>query len=701
MKKFLIYLALTILISFTAYSQNSWTKLSPFPDVQNLYDAYFIDEQKGWVVGSGGLINFTNDGGITWETQHINDLNDEYFNSVVFSGENEGWVVGWGKIYHTIDAGENWELQTRPPVIGDLQDVYFIDQDTGWIVGYYKIILKTTDGGENWIKISNSVASERNFFGVYFTDALHGCAVGGVDMSYDKCFIMVTEDGGDSWIDTSPEGIAQLNDVYFISKDTGFACGFDGQIIRTTDGGYTWGLKYEHYGFSPNDIFFFNALNGIATDRSEYSITEDGGETWTLSYMDDDMLINGFNGVNDTVGFGVGPDGLVVKTTNKGYNWEPISNAIPLPYLNNIGFFDEFNGIKTTYNTLMMTDDGGYSWSVKEVGIDVKYKDLSVPSSTVGYILSNNNNKLVKTMNGGQDWSIYDLPVLPENVDYTRIQFVTELVGYLCGENGYVYRTEDGGQTWQDKSIMNESDLTAIYFVNENLGWLTNEDGQVMRTVSGGNSYSYYQLEVNNTVYKPLDVFFVNEQIGYIATTQGALFKTGNGGITWDIISNISSGAFLTKIYFSDEITGWYKATDKILYTENGGVSWELQQNYNDTWLTDMFFLNENYGWLCGENNFIAKYDFPVNVGGVKKQNSIMSIYPNPSNDMLSVSTNTDNDLITHYSISDLNGRLLIASNGIQNQKTIRIDISKLNVGMYLLKIKLNNQYNISKFIKN
>jgi photosystem II stability/assembly factor-like uncharacterized protein len=73
---------------------------------------------------------------------------------------------------------------------------------------------------------------------------------------------MVTEDGGDSWFDTSPEGIAQLNDVYFISKDTGFACGFDGQIIRTTDGGYTWDLKHEHYGFSPNDIFFFNALNG-------------------------------------------------------------------------------------------------------------------------------------------------------------------------------------------------------------------------------------------------------------------------------------------------------------------------------------------------------------------------------------------------------------------------------------------------------
>ena len=702
MKKHLIFLLVaSIFSSFSATGQSNWINLYPVPEIQNLNDVCFVNEQKGWVVGEGGLIQFTGDGGTTWETQHKNETWDENFKSVCFANENEGWVVGWGQIYHTTNAGQNWEKQTKPYTLGDIEDVFFIDEDMGWIVGYYKIILKTTDGGENWIKISNDLDSGKDFFGVYFTDALHGCAVGSPDFSFDSCYIMVTEDGGDTWVDTTPEDVSRLNDVYFINQDTGYACGYDGNIIKTTDGGYSWNLIYEDYGLTAENIYFFDDDHGIVTGLFEYAITQDGGETWTKYYIDNNMIFTGFDAANDTAGYVVGLGGLVAKTTDRGYNWEQIRDTVPHPALNNIGFFDALSGVTTSNNTLMVTDDGGNSWNVKDVGAGFKFRDLSLPTNMVGYVLSNANYKLVKTSNTGEDWSVIDLPVLPDNLDYTHVQFVNEMTGYVCGENGYVYRTEDGGHTWQDKSMTTKPLLTGMFFVNENLGCLISENGKVIKTVSGGNSYTFSDLKYNNKVYEPLDIFFVNEQVGYIATKESEIFKTEDGGDHWNAVSHLSAGVYNPRLYFTDDSTGWYKSTTKVFYTKNGGKKWDMDVNYFGTSLYDMSFLDANHGWVCGNYSFVATYATPVGIETTPDQNTTFTVFPNPARDQIIVSAIHARGRISQYQIYDLNGRLLNSSVVNNGQQKTTIDISSLLPGMYLIKVEVNGRYSISRFLKN
>jgi|GEM_PF-6616285 len=66
MKKHLIFLLVaSIFSSFSATGQSNWINLYPVPEIQNLNDVCFVNEQKGWVVGEGGLIQFTGDGGTT------------------------------------------------------------------------------------------------------------------------------------------------------------------------------------------------------------------------------------------------------------------------------------------------------------------------------------------------------------------------------------------------------------------------------------------------------------------------------------------------------------------------------------------------------------------------------------------------------------------------------------------------------------
>jgi photosystem II stability/assembly factor-like uncharacterized protein len=68
---------------------------------------------------------------------------------VYFIDQNTGWVVGnMGIILNTTNGGENWTFQTRGTV-EDLSSVHFTDNNTGWAVGGSfwagrEIILKTT-----------------------------------------------------------------------------------------------------------------------------------------------------------------------------------------------------------------------------------------------------------------------------------------------------------------------------------------------------------------------------------------------------------------------------------------------------------------------------------------------------------------------------------------------------------------------------
>ena len=76
----------------------------------------------------------------------------------------------------TISAQEGWFWQNPYPTGNNLQSLHFIDNQTGWIVGAYGTIFKTTDGGESWALQSSSTTNFLN--SIYFTNDQTGWVVG-------------------------------------------------------------------------------------------------------------------------------------------------------------------------------------------------------------------------------------------------------------------------------------------------------------------------------------------------------------------------------------------------------------------------------------------------------------------------------------------------------------------------------------------
>jgi photosystem II stability/assembly factor-like uncharacterized protein len=249
---------------------------------EDLLSVTFADEQNGWTCGRLGTILHTGDGANTWVSQQSNTKFT--LGSLSFVDANNGWVVGEkGTILHTSNGGKTWENQ-KSPVSTYLFDVYFVSPLEGWIATEYTTILNTVDGGKTWAVQHKG----EDFYlkSLSFADALNGWAVG------EYGFIYRTTNGGKTW--TKQGGHYKLSeetglvdaetllfDVLAVDRNTAWAIGIDGKVIRTEDGGKTW-RKIETGGAKRH-------LFGIAADKKgtvvivgngTVFISHDNGVTW-------------------------------------------------------------------------------------------------------------------------------------------------------------------------------------------------------------------------------------------------------------------------------------------------------------------------------------------------------------------------------------------------------------------------------------
>ena len=104
-------------------------------------------------------------------------------------------------------------IQTPNPNSIDYSSVFFVNTDTGYVVGGNGTILKTINGGSDW---TTQLSGTSNWLGsVYFTDGNTGYAAGSQET------ILKTDDGGTNWIKhTFPENptiikTSSLNNTYY------------------------------------------------------------------------------------------------------------------------------------------------------------------------------------------------------------------------------------------------------------------------------------------------------------------------------------------------------------------------------------------------------------------------------------------------------------------------------------------------------
>jgi len=112
--------------------------------------------------------------------------------------------------------------------------------------------------------------------------------------------------------------------------------------------------------------------------------------------------------------------------------------------------------------------------------------------------------------------------------------------------------------------------------INQDTIWVVDDNsfnGGIYRTANGGNTW---QLQQAFTAANPNKIYMYNSRIGF-ACDNFRLYKTTNSGENWLQISGSGQGNRFFDIYFVDSLTGWKTAGDTMKFTSNGGFNWTNQ----------------------------------------------------------------------------------------------------------------------------
>lgn len=150
-------------------------------------------EHRLVAVGERGIIVISDDNGSTWRQAKVPV--SITLTSVTFTTPKKGWAVGHaGVVLSTEDGGETWIRKLDGRMVADLIfrdaaknleqmpgneaaskllerakriveegpdkpffDVYFMGEQTGFIIGAYGLILRTDDGGTSWLPWSSHI----------------------------------------------------------------------------------------------------------------------------------------------------------------------------------------------------------------------------------------------------------------------------------------------------------------------------------------------------------------------------------------------------------------------------------------------------------------------------------------------------------------------------------------------------------------
>jgi len=715
MKKIVLYIfkviaVLVLSIQHYVFAQGSWEWQNPLPQGADMRTIIALSPNRAIIGGICGAIMMTEDGGQNWLTQRL-----PQFDCIIeysFISENEGWIIqsvsNESKIFKTNNGGMDWqELDISIDIdfsIYGLNDIEFVNSHIGYILAvpnpsnsiYPGLIYKTEDGGLNWTQI-DSWTGER-LYQVTFTDSLNGFLLSGTYGAM-KTNLHATNDGGNTW-ETLPD--SGYGNIHFVSSRVAWAGNF-----KTTDGGETW--NYQEFNFPDLDnsidkIYFEDSLTGYAISNRTIIKTTDGGNSWSIQIETDRSSLNDIKFYNKDIGWVCGRSGTIFKTIDAGEHWIGLDQGITED-LNDVVFIDAETGCAVGDNgSILHTDNGGITWEVQESNIEKDLLAVDFVNKNDGWAVG--GDYILHTSNSGKEWKINSHLDL-EDGGFTDVTFPDEntgfLIGYFQSLDGVIFRTKDGGQTWQQNS--GYTGLTAISFIDKQYGWIC-VSGTVLATMDGGETWE----EQNTQDIHCTSLQFVDPNHGW-ATYGEALFfyRTTDGGITWLEVPwrNYYNG--ICRFFFIDQNTGWASScyVGDISKTTDGGQTWEFQDCLPVYRINSLFFINSGLGWAVGSDGAILQYkdvsSSTVNSVLPSSPDMCVSNYPNPFNPQTTIRYQLPKAGHVKLQVFDLSGRLvqtLVDENQPTGEYSKIWNAENVSSGIYFYRLETKDLTSVKKCVK-
>ena len=289
------------------------------------------------------------------------------------------------------------------------------------------------------------------------------------------------------------------------------------------------------------------AGSGWAIDGGIVGRTRDGGRTWRF---ETGILPGGERGgglgrvqFRDSLrGWATAGAGRVVLTVDGGESWRPVWLG---GYVHDLQFQPDGEGWAAG-TQISHSDDGGETWrtllrSESENGY-ITANAIHFTDASHGWLVGQVGT-LMRTFNGGSDWSRVPLPLeKTEHPTLWDITFVNADQGWAAGERGCIFHTSDGGATWerQERGV------------------------PIVRPLAKGEKPRRDVLPELETEPDRLTVSAIRFAdpargwaVGYYAdVAESVVLRTENGGATWST-DHVQPGELLRSLFVLDRAHAW------------------------------------------------------------------------------------------------------------------------------------------------
>ncbi|MCP3929195.1 MAG: T9SS type A sorting domain-containing protein [Bacteroidetes bacterium] len=387
---------------------------------------------------------------------------------------------------------------------------------------------------------------------------------------------------------------------------------------------------------------------------------------------------------NDSVGFAMGENSIIYKTTDGGENWKKdiIEEKLDIKDFQYLGDSIIY---MTGDSKILESNDSGDSWFLFSEIPDVNLEEIFFFNDSIG--IMSGYQGIYKTINKGSDWETkWTFP--NETYEWggiNELTFLNDTVGFATGLgkrindssiDNFVLKTNDGGENWNILTVFGHqfSDLTSLQFINDSIGFIGNDIDEFYKTKSQGESWTL----IEGLPFGITASYFLSEDIGYAA------------------------GAWL----FS--VTGHQAGF--IANTKDGGNSWDTIITKGIP-LFDIFFLNDSTGFTVGKHEMIMKTsnfggeiigDYPWDLSSSKKEKyeeRKIQVFPNPFRKKLTIEFDDPPAKQYEIGIYTSDGKEILRKIYVDNN-LIELDLKDIPDGIYFLCIQQRNNIRTIKIIK-
>lgn len=715
----LFFISLFLCISLSA----QWKSIRPQQAYQNLKCLDFVTDSVGYIGGEGRTLYFTDDAAqnlhpfsLPLADGHVNDLVAISRDSLMLlvSNIDRGTPGVNGTFEHlllkTTDGGANWVSNSIATTT--VKQTYVLKNrgtDTLYVGGEDGSVFRSYDGGSNWQSLTFPLTHRA-------IRAIHLISGQELLVAGDSGFVYRSTNAGNSWtsVHQLTQGITlgqHLWNFFALSEDTLYVCGRGQSIARSDDGGQTWQeLSNLSSTTEFSAIHFKDTTNGIALGRI-YGVaagsgtgtiyrTSNGGRSWTrgpVSFIPgENKNLTDLHLIGNNV-IAVGELGRILKSSDYGLT-TTVPNEVPnLPLTTDIEILSDNDYVMSCRqggNTFAHSSDSGKTWTTQRNSFS--RTPFFIANNGQGLLISFENNKLLRSRNGGVNWT--ETTTTVSRIDQGAFVNASIFVGNDEQAGNFIV-SSDTLNTISTVAYPSNNNVERVQAVDANLWFAIDNRDDLHRTTNGGVSWT----TMNTTA--PRMFVFEDSLNGWgvagtstISNPTLGIVRTNDGGSTWTTVntgSNFDNARFnqLAKsgdLIIASAVSFWRSG---LLISTDNGISWTVQHDvlpYGDATAIEInqfgtWIYNNNTDFVI-ENRMLTSNTSSVGLVENRQEKLKFNFFPNPTSHQLNVEVEQA-AIGERLRIFNLAGKLMYENRIAKESLLLNLD---LPAGIYLVNINQN-----------